>query len=121
MEPASSGLGGKYQGAGAGKMRDHLAGADRVCEWRHVVTKARHFPRHFDLAVVIGHDLDPVAGFAAVRIPESDNSAVCGVPRGDVRCGHRQGGETNKAHLMLSNTARAWIKSTVLWPLVNQP
>ncbi len=25
------------------------------------------------------------------------------------------------AHLMLSNTARACTRSTVLWPLVNQP
>jgi hypothetical protein len=29
--------------------------------------------------------------------------------------------ETNNNHLMPSNTARAWIRSTVLWPLVNQP
>jgi hypothetical protein len=29
--------------------------------------------------------------------------------------------ETNNNHLMLSNTARAWIRSTVSWPLVNQP
>src|ERR1035437_4907741 len=59
------GLNRKHKKSGARKVHDHLAGAWIMPPNGDVLCRARDdLAAYFDLAIVVGHDLDPVAGFA---------------------------------------------------------
>ena len=73
-------LSGKHRESGAREVHDHLAGAWIPPANGDVVRRERDdFAAHFDPAVVVGHDLDPVAGLAAVRIVGIAQRSGCGV------------------------------------------
>ena len=58
-----------HQKAGAGEMDDDFAGARIVPAKGDMLGRQRDDrAAHFDLAVIVGHHIDEVAGFAAIRV-----------------------------------------------------